>query len=107
MTPRIAEANELTIEKGAFIVDVLSDGPAFSAGLQGTSGDGESDGMRVPVGGDTVVLANEQPIISMDDLILIISQHDVGDEITLTVLRNGDEVLVSVKLVARPNGPPQ
>ena len=32
----------------------------------------------------------------MDDLILFISEYDVGDRVTLTVLRNGEEIEVSV-----------
>ncbi len=43
---------------------------------------------------------------SMDDLILFISQQDVGDRVTLTVLRNGEEIEVPVALVARPESRP-
>jgi S1-C subfamily serine protease len=60
------------------------------------------DGLPVPVGGDVVIAADGEPIHSMDDLILSISQHQPGDQMTLTVLRNDEEIEVSVTLAARP-----
>ena len=43
-----------------------------------------------------------EAVHSMDDLILLISQHDVGDRVSLIVLRNGQELQVEVTLMARP-----
>jgi S1-C subfamily serine protease len=41
----------------------------------------------------------------MDDLILLISQQKVGEQVTLTILRDGQETELTVVLAARPDGP--
>lgn len=102
LTPRIAKANELSVQRGAYIVDVPSEGPAASAGLQGASSETEVDGLPIKVGGDVVVAADGEPIRSMDDLILFISQHQPGDQVALTVVRDGEQIEVSVTLATRP-----
>lgn len=102
LTPRIAKANGLSVQRGAYIVDVPNEGPAASAGLQGASGETEVDGLPIEVGGDVVVAADGEPIRNMDDLILFISQHQPGDQVALTVIRDGEQIEVSVTLVTRP-----
>lgn len=96
LTLRIATANELSAERGAYISGIVPDSPAAEAGLQGTSDQAVVDGLPMPVGGDVVLAVDGKEVRSMDDLILFISEYDVGDRVTLTVLRNGEEIEVSV-----------
>ncbi|MEE8390159.1 MAG: PDZ domain-containing protein [Anaerolineae bacterium] len=77
---RTAQANGLTITHGAYIADVVPGSPAADAGLRGTSGEAKVDGLPIPVGGDVVLAVDSEPVRSMDDLILLISQQDVGDK---------------------------
>jgi 2-alkenal reductase len=106
LTLRIARANELGATRGAYLSGIVPDSPAAEAGLQGTSDEAVVDGLPIPVGGDVVLAVAGKEVRSMDDLILFISQHDVGDRVTLTVLRNGEEIEVPVALAARPESRP-
>jgi 2-alkenal reductase len=106
LTPRLAEANGLALNtRGAYISGVVDNGPAAQAGLRGVTGQMEVDDLTVPTGGDIVVAINGQPVRDMDDLILLISQQESGDKVTVTILRDGKELQLSAQLAARPDGP--
>ncbi len=98
----IMEANDLETQQGAYVHDVVSDGPADEAGLQGSTGTEVVDNIEVPVGGDVVVAANGEPVIDFDDLLIEIMSRRPEDTLTLTVLRDGEEREVDVTLEARP-----
>jgi S1-C subfamily serine protease len=98
----IVQANDLETQLGAYINGVVDGGPADSAGIQGTSGTREIDGILGPVGGDVVVEADGVSINSFSDLLVSVAFKDPGEVINLVILRNGERVEVSVELEARP-----
>ena len=56
------------------------------------------------VGGDIIIAVDDRPVVVFDDLLDYISNRaQVGQEITLRVLRNGQERDVTVTLAARPD----
>lgn len=100
----LAQALNLPVEQGAYISEILVNGPAAKAGLQGASGSQNIDGRTFPVGGDVIVAINGNPVKSFDDLLIFIAlQANPGDEVTLTVLRNGETLEVPLKLEPRPS----
>jgi S1-C subfamily serine protease len=104
LTPRLAEANGLPANtRGAYISGIVEDGPAEEAGLRGITGQTEIDDLPVPTGGDVVVALDDQLVRDMDDLILAISQRQIGDKVTLTILRDGGEIELTAQLAARPD----
>jgi S1-C subfamily serine protease len=106
LSPRLAEANDLPPNtRGAYISGVVEDGPAAEAGLRGATGQTRVNDLPIPIGGDIVVALNGQPARDMDDLILLISQQEAGDRVTLTILRDGKAIELSAVLAARPDGP--
>ena len=78
-------------------------GPADAARLRGMTGTAEFIDLTVPVGGDVVVALNGEPVRDMDDLILAVSQQAIGDRVTLSVLRDGEEIELVAQLAARPD----
>ncbi|RME51751.1 MAG: PDZ domain-containing protein [Caldilineae bacterium] len=74
--------------EGAVIVDVLEEGAAATAGLQP---------------GDVVTAVDDQPIASGQDLVDAIAAHQPGDEVALTVERNGETQSITVTLGAHPD----
>lgn len=98
----LQQANNLDTQRGAYIDEVVSGGPADEAGLRGSTGTTDIQGITVPVGGDVVVEADGEPINTFDDLLLKISQQNPGDQMNLTVLRNGERMQFEVVLEARP-----
>jgi 2-alkenal reductase len=103
----IKDANDLDTQYGAYIAEVVEDGPAAEAGIQGASGVEEIDGREVPVGGDVIVEANGESaessaIKDFDDLLAYVAFKRPGDTVELTILRDGERQQVTVELAARP-----
>jgi S1-C subfamily serine protease len=100
----IAEANNLSIKRGAYIHVVVSGGPADKAGMQGSTGSTEVDGFEVPVGGDVVIEADGESVTDFSALLVHVSDKMPGETIELTVLRDGTRQQIAVKLEPRPSG---
>jgi 2-alkenal reductase len=98
----IMQANDLPTQQGAYIDQVIPSGPADEGGLQGTSRTVEVGGLEVPVGGDVVIAVDGQPIASFDDLLSYVAQKNVGEEVGLTVLRDGQQQQLTLELAPRP-----
>lgn len=104
LTPDLAEAMNLdTDQRGALVATVVPGGPADEAGLLPSEDQVTVDGQSIGVGGDVITAFQGLPVKEMDDLISYLSsQGQVGQEVTLTILRNGQEQKVQVTLGARP-----
>jgi 2-alkenal reductase len=99
----IAEANGLPERRGAYIHNIVPGGPAEEAGLQGSTSSRAIDGIEVPVGGDVVMAADGQPVNTFTDLLTVISSRQPGDQLALTVLREGGQQDITVTLAPRPD----
>ena len=99
----IAQANNITVERGAYIVHVIPGGPAEQAGLQGGANLVNIDGLDVPTGGDVIIEADGETINDYAELLAMIASYEPGTTIQLTILRNGEEQQVNVTLGPRPN----
>ena len=104
MTPDIANAMNLPAEtRGALVVQVVSGGPAANAALQGSNTTTTINGIQTLVGGDVITAINGQSINTMADLIAYLELNaQAGQSMSLTILRNGQSMTVSVTLGTRP-----
>jgi serine protease Do len=104
LTPDLAQAMGLKAgQRGALVVTVLAGSPAAQAGLQPSNTDVTINGVTTQVGGDVIVAINGQPIQSFDDLVSYLANNTtVGQTITLTILRGGNQQTASLTLAARP-----
>ncbi len=104
LTPDLAEGMDLeSNQRGALVIDVTPGSPADEAGLRGSDRPIEIDGEEVRVGGDVIIAIDGQPINDIDDIIAYLaSSTEVGQKITATVLRDGDEIDLDITLAARP-----
>ena len=96
------KANNLDIQQGAYIDTIEPGGPAEKAGMQGSTGTEQVNGIPVPVGGDVVVAIDGKPVNNFDDLLVAVAFRKPGDTVTLTILRNGSRQQVPVTLEPRP-----
>ena len=105
LNPDLAEAMGLDrMQRGTLVTEAIGGGPAEEAGLRGSDQQVEIDGLQVPVGGDVIIAIEGEKIRDMDDLIAyLVSYTTVGQEVTLTILRDGMEVTVNVTLSERPS----
>jgi serine protease Do len=89
-------ARGLTQTPGAYVMSVTAGGPADRAGLVAAS---PSTGL----GGDLIVALDGQPIANFQELNSYLVFHtSVGQTIKVTVLRDGKESVLSLKLGSRP-----
>ena len=104
LTGVIAEAMDLDINQDGVLIDTVVDGgPAEKAGLQGYDEEVTIDGYQAHIGGDVIIQINGQPVSEFDDLLgYIVTQTSVNDTVTLTILRDGEQMTVDVTLTARP-----
>ncbi|MCB8985705.1 MAG: trypsin-like peptidase domain-containing protein [Ardenticatenaceae bacterium] len=98
----LAEANNLPTQQGVYIHEVVPGGPAAQAGLRGSTGSTAVNGLDIPTGGDVILEVNGQQLNSLDTLLEDIAFSRPGDQMTLTILRDGEQQQVSVTLAARP-----
>ena len=105
LSPEIAEAMGLPADQeGALIVDAIADGPAGEAGLLGSDETADINGQTVSIGGDVIIGLNGVQITGMESLRIALIEYQPGDDVSLTVLRGGDETTVSVTVGERPLG---
>lgn len=98
----LATQEELGLSQaaGAYITDITPDSPAARAGLVAS---GFNDTVGLIPGGDLIVAANGRPIAGPDDLIsFLVFDAEVGQTITLTVIRDGQQIDVPLTLGERP-----
>jgi S1-C subfamily serine protease len=103
ITPEMVEAADLLVETGILISIVESDSPADKAGLHGGDRQVQVSGLPMSAGGDIIIAINEVEVKRFDDMVNYLASHtSVGDIVTLTVVRNAQEVKLGVMLEERP-----
>ncbi len=102
--PEIAQAMNLPTEQSGVLVHFVdSYSPAQQAGIQGSDTYVTSDEHRWLVGGDIITTFDEQPINSMRNLHTMLQQAEPGQEITLTILRDGSQISLPTTLAPLPD----
>jgi 2-alkenal reductase len=103
ITPALVKAMDLPVDKGAYLVEIMQDSPAEKAGLHGASTRQTIDGHIVDIGGDLITSIDGKTVNTFDDLMVYLALDTTpGQEITLTLLRNGKPIDVKVTLAPRP-----
>jgi S1-C subfamily serine protease len=101
----LAEVLDLPVDSGVLVAEVIINGPSTQAGLRGGKREVLVEGFVEPLsaGGDIIIAINDTEIRSMDDLITHLESTVVGQEVELTIIRDGDEKHLTVELDERPN----
>jgi 2-alkenal reductase len=85
---------------GVYVTCVVRGGPADRAGLQGAGACGAPD---ASAGGDLIIAIGGETVVTFSDLIgYLVTDASVGELVTLTVIRDGEIVDVSLILEPRP-----
>jgi S1-C subfamily serine protease len=87
-------AKELGVAKGAVIVRAFRNGPAAKAGLRPTRRDSSGD-IRL---GDIIIAVEDKPVEKANDLFDILETYKIGDNVTLTILRDDEQMKVKATL---------
>jgi S1-C subfamily serine protease len=101
--PQLRERFDLGVDNGAWLQDVVEDGPAADAGLRGGSGREAIFQVRpYRTGGDVITSIDGRPVEDPDDLSLAVALLDPGSTVTIEAWRDGERREVEVKLGERP-----
>ena len=100
--PSLASLN-LRARKGVLVQEVIPGGPAATAGLRGGGTEIEVSGRPLLLGGDVITKVDGKPVATMDDVTGAGSAKEPGDELALTIVRDGEERGLKVILGTRPN----
>ena len=103
--PQLARKLGLDTTFGGLVSEVVSDGPAEEAGLQGGDDKLRFQAARYVTGGDVILQVEGRDIVRPDDLAEVIATHQPGDEVTLTILRDNERKQVELTLGERPDSP--
>ena len=64
------------------------------------------DGRRIPVGGDIITAIDGEPVVTFEDILLYLTLNTrPGQQVVLTVLRDGEFQDITVTLQRRPDSP--
>ena len=104
VTPDIAKKMNLTEARGFLVIDVNSNGPADKAGIRGGDKIDTINGREVELGGDIILAIDKNPVRKIDDILSYLEREkSVGDNITLTIIRDGIVQEKTTVLQARPD----
>lgn len=95
LDPVLAIDARVEVESGVYIISVAPGSAADRAGLRAAD---IADGGQLPAGGDVIVAIDGQPVASVLELARIIDSHEVGDEVTLSVHRDGEPLELTARL---------
>lgn len=102
--PEIAAAMDLPGVKGALIIQVVPDSPAEKAGLRGGSREVQVMGQPLRVGGDVITRIDDYEVRRFDDVLSYLSRRgEVGQQVELTIIREGRTQTITVTLGERPS----
>jgi 2-alkenal reductase len=89
---------------GVYVAEVVEGGPSAAAGVQGNTREISLNGSQVGAGGDIVTAIDDMPVRRFEDLVgYLVTKAAPGQTVTLTLLRDGEEMQLDVVLGSRPN----
>jgi serine protease Do len=88
ISPSLAAANNLSVNKGALIAEVVADSPAEAAGLKPD---------------DVIIGFAGKQISSVADMVQAIRASEIGQEVEIVFVRGQDTKTTSARLAERPN----
>jgi len=103
ITPELARALGLPVERGVLVARLYRNSPADRAGIRGAVRQIVVGNQRLLVGGDILVAIDGVPIRDWNSLQEYLEESTrVGQTVTLSVLRNGQSLQLSATLTEQP-----
>ena len=100
----LEEIRGLDSTKGFLIVSVIEGSPAEFAGLMGSETREIIDGRDIPMDGDIIVKIDGELVRKIADILVHLQMEKlVGDEMVLTILRDGEMMEKTIFLGERPS----
>jgi S1-C subfamily serine protease len=103
LTPGLAEIIELPLDKGLLLVELDQNGPLATNSVRGAQHEVILGNQRIHAGGDILTAIDGEAVTSTESLqTLLETKYQVGDEVRLNLLRDGQQMNLTVTLVEEP-----
>ncbi|MBX3013876.1 MAG: trypsin-like peptidase domain-containing protein [Caldilineaceae bacterium] len=104
LTSSLANALELPISQGLLLVQLYDNSPLGQAGVLGAQREIVVGNQRVYVGGDIITAIDGKVVDTLDGMeTLLEDNYTVGDQVTVTLWRDGQQFNLSTQLIEEPN----
>jgi len=101
--PDLAKIRDLNSSKGFLIATVVEGSPADAAGLQGVTITKEIDGREYALDGDIIIKIDDIVVRKISDILIHLQREkSIGDELIMTVNRDGTMIEAVLVLGERP-----
>jgi len=101
--PELAEVRGLKSSKGFLVVSVIEESPAELAGLLGVTETKEMDGREFALDGDIILSIDGKTVRKISDILVHLQREkSIGDDMVLSVNRNGEMLELTMVLEERP-----
>ena len=90
--------------EGVLVAQVVDGSPAAKAGVKGGNAETSVQGQPYATGGDVITAIDGQHVRTMEELAAIVSEHQPGDKVTLSVTRDGKATTLTATLSEKPQG---
>ncbi len=87
---------------GVMVESVEKGGPAERAGLKGATKFADTPSGSLPLNGDVITSVNGKPVTDISELQGVVANLNAGDEIALTVKRDGKDIEIKSKVEIIP-----
>ncbi len=103
MSPEIALEMGLNDSRGFLVTEVTSGSPAERSGIRGGGTLKEINGRQIEIGGDVIAAVDGVTVRKIEDLLMYIQSHrSVGENVILSVVRDGKTLEIDMTVAARP-----
>ncbi len=103
VTSDLAEVLNLPADQGVLVAQLYRNGPAAAAGIRGANQEIIIGNRRLLAGGDLITAVNGHPVKDWIDYLEYLEMNtEVGDTITVTVIRGSMELEIETKIIAQP-----
>ena len=100
----LATSLDLSTTQGLLIVQLYQDSPLEQAGVRGAQQETVVGNQQVYVGGDILTAIDGYVVETLDGMeTLLEDNYTVGDQVTVTLLRDGQQIDLTVALVEESN----
>jgi S1-C subfamily serine protease len=104
LTPDLSKTLDLPVDQGLLLVQLFNNSPLAQADVRGAQQQEIIRNQRVYVGGDILLRIGDTPVTRLEQVeSLLEDNYRVGDSVTLTLMRDGQEYTITVTLEEEPS----
>ena len=104
LTPQLAKQMNIKDTKGFLIMSIVKGSPAEKAGLRGGDKEVTIDGKTYLINGDIIIKIDNIVVRGISDILIYLQREkSVGDEVVLTIIRDGNIIEKRAILLERPD----